>query len=139
MNIDGYKTEVRPIAVSEYQNLRNTTNWHALETEQVAKALGQDLFSVVVVFDKQVVAMGRVIGDGAIYFYIQDIIVHPGHRNKGVGKMIMDTIEMFLSNSVTEYAFIGLMAADGVADFYKSFGYVKRGNESPGMYKIMGK
>ncbi|MGX1929321.1 GNAT family N-acetyltransferase [Flagellimonas sp. 2504JD4-2] len=138
MNIDGYKVETRPITVSEYQKLRNTTNWQLLEDQKVAKALNQDLFSVVVVFEQDIVAMGRVIGDGAIYFYIQDIIVHPSHRGQGVGKLIMEAIESFLSATIQDYGFIGLMAAEGVETFYTSFGYTKRRDGSPGMYKIMG-
>lgn len=138
MNIGGYKIEARPILVSEYQKLRNTTDWHPIKDERVAKALHQDLFSVVVVFDAQVVGMGRVIGDGAIYYYIQDIIIHPNHREQGLGKLIMQRIEAFFSNTIENYAFIGLMAAEGTEAFYTSFGYSKRKDDRPGMFKIIG-
>ncbi len=138
MSIVGYSIQIRPIAVLEYQSLRDTTEWHSLKERQVIEALGHDLFSVVVVWDKQVVAMGRVIGDGAIYFYIQDVIVHPNHQNKGVGKLVMEAIEAYLSKSSNEYAFVGLMASEGAVGFYESFGYKKRKDHSPGMFKIMG-
>lgn len=29
--------------------------------------------------------MGRVVGDGAFFFYVQDVAVHPQHRRRGLG------------------------------------------------------
>ena len=83
--------------------------------------------------------MGRVVGDGSIYFYIQDVIVLPEYKGKGVGKRIMMEIERYLDKTISHYAFIGLMAADGVASFYHQFGFAKRPKEAPGMFKIIRK
>lgn len=132
MNIDGYKVETHPISVWEYQQLRNITNWSPLKDEQIEIALGRDLYSVVVVLKNEIIGMGRVIGDGAIYFYIQDVIVHPDQRYQGIGKLIMQHIETYLLSATGEYAFI-----KGVESFYTSLGYSKRAEDSPGMFKII--
>ena len=137
--MNGYIVETRPITVGEYQTLRATTNWHPIQYGQVEMALKQDLFSVVVSKEGKALGMGRVIGDGAIYFYIQDVIVHPEHRGMGIGKLIMRAIANYLEDTVTDYAFVGLMAAKGVEGFYKSFGYDTRQQDSPGMYKVLEK
>ena len=33
-----------------------------------------------------VIAMGRLIGDGALFLQVVDIAVRPGHQHKGLGK-----------------------------------------------------
>ncbi|BCB03955.1 hypothetical protein KH172YL63_20880 [Bacillus sp. KH172YL63] len=60
-------------------------NFHAAE-----QSLRQSLFSAIVKVDQLIIGMGRIVGDGAIYFYIQDIIVHPDFQGRGIGREIMD-------------------------------------------------
>ncbi|MEX0289047.1 MAG: GNAT family N-acetyltransferase [Flavobacteriaceae bacterium] len=134
-----YTVEIRKPTISEYQSLRASTGWGSIEDASVGKALKKDLFSVCIVHQKEVVGMGRVIGDGAIYFYIQDVIVLPEHKGKGMGSLIMEQIERFLLENAKANAFIGLMAATGVKDFYKRFGYLERPPQGPGMYKVVQK
>ncbi len=134
-----YTMKTNALGVKDYQALRGTTNWNPVPDLQVQKALEHDLFSVCLFSDRKAIGMGRVIGDGAIYFYIQDLIVHPEHQGKGVGTSLMNTIESFLDHRVQGYAFVGLMAAQGVEAFYKGFGYTKRADDGPGMFKVIQK
>lgn len=137
--MENYRIEKRKIKALEYQTLRQTTGWNPVDNDAVKKALEQDLFSVCVLDNDKVVGIGRVIGDGAIYFYIQDVIVDPDHQGKGIGKLIMDRIEDYLAKETSQNSFIGLMAAQGVTHFYEQFGYKKRPDNSPGMFKIIKK
>ena len=131
--------EERKISVDEYLQLRNTTNWQSVTRDQVDRALQSDLYSVCVTNKGSVVGMGRVIGDGAIYFYIQDLIVVPELRNKGIGRTIMNSIDQYLIKNAPDGAFVGLMAAEGTYAFYQNFGFKARPNDRPGMYKIITK
>lgn len=133
------KIEIRKIKTEEYQSLRSSTGWNAIDDDTVAKALQNDLFSVCITNGQKTIGIGRVIGDGAIYFYIQDIIVLPEYHGQGVGKMIMDNIESYLEKTACHNSFIGLMAAEGVHAFYNKYGYTKRSEGSPGMFKIVKK
>ena len=81
--------------------------------------------------------MGRVIGDGSIYFYIQDLIVLPEYQEMGVGRLIMEQIEKYLQNNAPKGAFIGLMAAENTTGFYENFGYMVRPEQKPGMFKYI--
>lgn len=134
-----YHLEIRKIKVDEYQSLRNTTGWDSIADEVVKKALKNDLFSVCVLDGEKIIGMGRVIGDGAIYFYIQDVIVHPDHQGKGVGKQMMNSIEKYLEKETNINSFIGLMAAEGVKEFYEKYGYLERPAGRPGMFKVVKK
>lgn len=135
--MNDYTIEQRKIRLTEYQSIRKTTGWSTLDNELVRVALKNDLFSVCILDKRKTIGIGRVIGDGAIYYYIQDVIVHPQYQDKGIGKMIMKSIENYLVQAASDNAFIGLMAAEGVKNFYKKFGYRERPQEKPGMYKIV--
>ena len=133
--MEPYILEYRKISVDEYLDVRGTTLWKQVSTEQVERALTNDLFSVCVTHHNQLVAIGRMIGDGGLYCYIQDVIVKPGHQHKGLGKQIMQAIDQYIETQLMPGTFIGLMAAEGTEEFYRLFGFKTRSDSSPGMYK----
>ena len=124
------------LTVDSYQYLRHTTDWFQLDDEVVRESLENDLFALTAYDGDKLVGMGRVVGDGAIYFYIQDIIVIPEYQGRGVGSIIMESIEAYLDSVAYNNSFIGLMAAEGVAEFYHRFGYKERPADKPGMSKL---
>lgn len=135
--MNNYTIKTGKLKVEEYQLLRKTTGWDMLDDEVVKKALGKDLFSVCVYDNKKPIGMGRVIGDGAIYFYVQDIIVAPEYKGKGIGKLIMDHVEQYINKTANNNSFVGLMAAADVKEFYYKFGYKERSGSRPGMFKVI--
>ncbi len=137
--MENIKIERRRIKVDEYHVLRGTTDWFQLEDHVVEKSLDNDLFSVCAFDGERLVGMGRIVGDGAIYFYIQDIIVIPEYQRKGIGTLIMNEIESYLDDNAYNNSFIGLMAAEGVQGFYHRFGYKERDDNKPGMSKLLKK
>jgi len=45
--------------------------------DAAVEALPRSLFAVVAVAEGEPIGMGRIVGDGAIFFYTQDIAVIP--------------------------------------------------------------
>ena len=129
--------EYRTPTVAEYQKLRNAAGWEPLPDEMVETGLNTTLFSSCVLNEGKLIGTGRVIGDGAMYFYVQDVIVLPQFQGKGVGMRIMNAIETYLNKNARKNAFIGLMAAEDVSGFYRKFNYMLRPDSRPGMYKTM--
>jgi len=103
-----------------------------LASEVIELSLVNSLFHVIIRHNSVLVAMARVVGDGAMYFYIQDVIVAPDYQNKGLGKQLMHHAEQYLLKTTTAGATIGLFAAKGKEPFYETFGYALRPNESLG-------
>ncbi len=136
MNI---KIEKRRITVQEYQSMRSTTGWDMLDDESTSKGLENDLFSVLAFDGSKLVGIARIVGDGAIYFYIQDVIVIPKHKGKGIGKILMSEVESFLDENTNKNSFVGLMAAEGVKEFYYKYDYLERPESRPGMFKMIKK
>lgn len=129
----------RKLQLEEYQVMRETAGWNPIDDKSVQKALSNDLFSVAIYDEERLIGIGRVIGDGGIYYYIQDIIVIPEYQKRSVGRLIMDSIENYFKEVATTNAFIGLMAAADVKAFYHKFGYQERPDNAPGMYKVVKK
>ena len=102
--------------------------------EQVKTALETSFCSVTVSIANQIVGMGRVVGDGSVYFYIQDVIVHPDYRGQGIGRDIVIHLLEQIRSVATGNCFVGLMAAVGTVDFYEKLGFKKRDDKSPGMF-----
>jgi ribosomal protein S18 acetylase RimI-like enzyme len=127
----------RPPTTEEYLRLRETVGWGDMDAEATGVGLSTSLFSVCVLFGDEVVGCGRVIGDGGIYFYIQDVIVSPELQGQGIGELIMNALMKYLKAHAHANAFIGLMAAKGRAGFYKRFGFSERPSGAPGMYMVM--
>jgi len=124
-------------SVDEFQKLRNSTGWSTLDDATVKKGLANSILGVCAIYENDIVGMGRIVGDNAIYFYIQDVIVLSQFQKKGIGKAIMDNIENYLTNNAPKNAFIGLMAANGTKEFYRSYLYSERHMESPGMFRTI--
>ncbi len=79
------KIEYRSPTFSEYKKLRALAGWWKTDEKATKMALKNSLFSIVAVEHDTLIGFGRIIGDGGLYFYIQDLIVHPEFQNKGYG------------------------------------------------------
>ena len=63
----------------EYAAFRAHVRWPAVDPAQAADGLRASLASVVARdVDGALVGMGRVVGDGGVYLYLQDVIVLRG-------------------------------------------------------------
>jgi GNAT superfamily N-acetyltransferase len=131
-----YDLTERPPTVEEYRALRRAVGWAEVDAGAVAKGLANSLFSVCVLHEGNFVGCGRVVGDGGVYFYIQDVMVLPAYQRRGLGRRIMNAIMTFIAAHARSNTFIGLMAADGVAPFYHDFGFAERPPNRPGMFQL---
>lgn len=70
--------------------------------------------------------MGRVVGDGALFFYVQDVMVHPDTQSRGLGTAVMQSLELSIAALARPGATVALLAAQGREGFYQRFAYVPR-------------
>lgn len=129
--------EYRSPTYSEYKKLRSLVGWWETDENATETALKNSLFSAVAIEDDQLIGFGRVIGDGGLYFYIQDLIVHPEFQNKGIGRSLMKELADHIRANAKPGAFVGLMAAKGLEKYYKQFGFKPRDENAPGMYMVI--
>ena len=118
-----------------YCSLKKSVSWPTPEITDASDAMDGTLFGTVAKVDGRIVAMGRVIGDGALCFLVQDIIVHPDYQRKGIGRRLMDELMLFINTRARAKARITLFSAPGLQAFYNQYGFIERpGNtNAPGM------
>ncbi|ESP92479.1 GNAT family N-acetyltransferase [Pseudoalteromonas luteoviolacea] len=119
--------------VEEFAAIRVLIGWSNPQLSTLANSMQASLFWVSAYRDDKLIGTGRVIGDGSMYFYIQDIIVHPEHQNIGLGSQIMGLIGAYLDENCQSGATIGLLAAQGKETFYEKFGFTSRDGTKLGL------
>ncbi|MBB1326209.1 GNAT family N-acetyltransferase [Pseudoalteromonas sp. B131b] len=128
-----YKVEYSAPALDEFTNLRAQAKWQNPDDKTLKASIENSLFWVAVYHIDKLIGTGRIIGDGAMYFYIQDVIVAPSYQKQGIGHLVMTHIEDYLSNTCSNGATIALLSAHGKESFYTQYGYVKRDGDVLGL------
>ncbi len=128
-----YKVELKAPALDEFANLRTQVKWQNPFNKTLKASIENSLFWVTVYDTDKLIGTGRLIGDGAMYFYIQDVIVAPSYQKQGIGHLVMTHIENYLSSTCSNGATIALLSAHGKESFYTQYGYVKRDGDGLGL------
>ncbi len=130
------------LTVEEQLYLRKKVGWNPISRKQSELSIKNCLFHVKAVDDDgNVVGMGRIVGDGAVISYIQDLIVIPEVQKQGVGSMIIERLIQYVE-SIREKdttMMLCLMCAKGRENFYIKHGFVPRPTETlgPGMIQYL--
>ncbi|MBZ0296490.1 MAG: GNAT family N-acetyltransferase [Anaerolineae bacterium] len=135
--MNGYQLVERVPTLAEYQALCTAVGWQdVINFEAAQAALDHSLYGVIVQQGDQTIGMGRIVGDGAIFFYIQDIAVDPAHQKRGVGTRIMQALMAHVDAHAPDQSFVGLFAAEGTPAFYRQYGF-EMYSELQGMFKVV--
>ena len=123
--------------IDTYLELRKAVEFRPLTRDQARKALNNSLYILTAFQNGRAVGMGRVVGDGAVICYVQDLIIRPEVQGQGIGGTILQNLKDF----VMRLGYPGttmmlcLMCAKGREEFYKKYGFIARPTEDlgPGM------
>ena len=127
--------------VDTYLALRAAVHWKELTREQAEKALKNSLYILTAYQEGKPIGMGRIVGDGAVICYVQDLIVVPEKQKYGVGGAILEGLKAFVEREGlpgTTMMF-DLMCAKGREAFYSKHGFLARPTEAlgPGMIQYL--
>lgn len=96
-------------------------------------ALPNSLYSISIRNGDDLIAMGRVVGDGACNFEVVDVAVDPAYQGRGLGRKIMEYIDSYLSSVALDGSYVSMIADEPV--FYEKLGYKLVSPSSEGMTK----
>jgi len=117
--------------------MRAGCGWGRLEEAAVKNSLEAGLVNICAYDEDGLIGFGRVIGDGAIYFYIQDLIVKEQYQGQGIGREILKQLILETRKISSSGAVIGLMSARGKEAFYQKEGFILRPNNQYGAGMIL--
>lgn len=129
------------ITVQDYLKIRAEVGWRELLKSQAEKALDNSLLFVGAYDGERLVGIGRLVGDGAVICYVQDLIVIPEYQHKGVGTLVLSTLVQYVKGLREEgsYMMLCLMCAKGREAFYEKHGFIARPTTDlgPGMIQYI--
>ena len=95
----------------EYRALCRAVGWSGLiDCSRAEKALSGSLYGITVLDESGgIIGMGRIIGDGGLYFYIHDVAVHPDYRDRGIEPALMKDLTDYLEENAPPGSFIVIL------------------------------
>lgn len=126
----------RDIDLYELEELCDAVGWSRRPLRKVKKAI-QHSFIVVSMWEqrgsyRRLVGFSRATSDHAFNATIWDVVVHPEHQGKGLGKALMKQIIKELRGE--DISNITLFADPEVVNFYRGLGFMSDPEGIKGMF-----
>lgn len=121
-------------SAQEFSDLTESVGWGRDDRAIVETALKNTLFAVCAYDGERIVGFGRLIGDGAMFLYVQDIMVAPEYQSQKIGTELMNRIMKTVADckAVNPGLRAYLGASKGKEKFYEKFGFVTRSSAGLG-------
>ncbi|GAK02103.1 AttT protein [Geomicrobium sp. JCM 19037] len=119
----------------QYNELRLDGGLSGKSIEAAEIGLENSQFVVCLYDHESLIGMGRVIGDGATFFQVVDIVVKPTHQGQGLAKVIMTEITNYLDAHTYPGSYVSLIADGRASDLYEQYGFQFTAPRSQGMYR----
>lgn len=109
----------------EYMEIRMLAGLVLKDETSAQTALSGSVFSVTVrnSDDAKLIGMGRIVGDGACYVQLVDLIVHPDYVDQGVNDIIIHELLGFLDHNIPKDANVIVMADVSSIQYYQKHGF----------------
>ena len=134
----GYRIAFRTPPVADYLRLRRDTGLSPFTERAARTGLASTFVGVTLEHEQSTVGMGRVIGDGGLFFQVVDIAVLPAHQGKGLGKAIVAALLERLEERLAAPAYVSLVADGEARHLYARFGFEPVAPKSIGMARRVG-
>lgn len=121
---------------AEHRRLAEAVGWtEAFDWDTAPASLAGSLAGAVAYDGDQAVGMGRLVGDGVKYFYIQDLAVLPEYQGRGVGTALVQRLLDHVASTAPSTAFVGLFATGGAIPLYRRHGFTP--GDMTGMFRLV--
>ncbi|MGL1902021.1 MAG: GNAT family N-acetyltransferase [Fibrobacterales bacterium] len=122
---DVYLIEERLPSLHEFTTLSTLVAFDTPLPSQLQKALDHTIYGCCLTHEGRVIGFGRVVGDNALYYYIQDVIIHPDHQHRGCGREILNHLLSHLAKSTGPGAFIGLFSGHDMDALMAKYQFIR--------------
>lgn len=134
-----YTIRDNQLQADDFIRLFASVGWGELPPDRVETALANSYATFSVQSGNKTVAMARLLGDGAMSFFLKDLVVKPEFQGSGIGSALLAHIEEYISFRLKPgwKGYLQLVSAKGKELFYQKQGYATHPHEhsGPGMSK----
>jgi GNAT superfamily N-acetyltransferase len=124
------------VTATEFIEFRKFMGAPDVDMPAALKTVSNALFTACLRDEGRLLGFARVVGDGVLYFYLSDVIIHPSLRGGGYGALLMNSVLGYLKRSAVPGATIVVVPLAGREGFYERFGFKRcpDGHFGIGMY-----
>jgi len=118
----------RAPSIKEFRDLQLSVGWSPSKNNEVmTMILSAAIFAVIAEdsLNGEVIGCALLLGDGATFYYVKDVMVHPAWQGKRVGTAMMHELNNWLQKMGANNALVGLIARETLEPFYQQFGFVQ--------------
>ncbi|WP_217523147.1 GNAT family N-acetyltransferase [Vibrio metschnikovii] len=127
------KFEEKVPSPKEFCDMRVKAGLSPKSLKAATIALPNSLYGISIRNGDELIAMGRVVGDGACNFEVVDVAVDPSYQGRGLGRKVMECIDSYLSSVALDGSYVSMIADEPA--FYEKLGYKLVSPSSEGMTK----
>lgn len=135
------EVKINALTPELFLRLYTSVGWEPPCVEQVERALKNTIATFTAYRNQQAVGMARLIGDGGLSFYIKDFAVMPSHQAKGIGTLLLDSLERYIQKAIKPdwSVSLELISTKEAVSFYRKMGFEERPCQwdGPGMFKML--
>jgi GNAT superfamily N-acetyltransferase len=114
-----------------FKALYDSTGWGDRPVDDFARALAGSWAQCAAWRGAQLLGFARVISDGCLHAYINEMIVRPEAQGQGIGRELL--LRLLARCHAQGIRDIQLFAAAGKSGFYRGLGFEPRPDTAPGM------
>lgn len=125
------------VSPDDYNELREKSGIGNRKSKENAEtAIENSLFITSIYDGDKLIAMARVVGDGAISLVVTDVMVDSEYQKNGLGRVLMNEISKYLDENYDEDSYIILLANTPYDAFYEKFHFKQFPNKK-GMLRVL--
>ena len=124
------------LQADDFIRLFESAGWGKVPQDMVETSLANSYATFSVKSGDKVIAMARLLGDGALSFFLKDLVVEPECQGSGIGRVLLTHVEEYIRAQLKPgwQGYLQLMSAKEKEPFYQKLGYVAHPHEHSGAW-----
>ena len=118
----------------DFIRLFASAGWGELPRDMAETSLQGSWATFSVCREGTTIAMARLLGDGAMSFFLKDFVVEPAYQGQGIGRRLLSDVENYIAQQLKPgwNGYLQLVSAKGKEAFYSKCGYAVHPNDHSG-------
>ena len=124
----------RQPSVEEFAAVTLAVGFKAHPPEAIRVGLANTWCAVCAQVSRRVVGLGRIVGDGALHFYVTSVMVLPSHQRRGIGSAIVHALLAKVKEVPHANVLVEALPLPNLESFYARHGFKAGRQHAPAMH-----